>query len=399
MFRWDELVGGDMSRRKVVILGSTGSIGTQALQVIRQNLELFEVVGLACNRNLDLLVAQAVEFDVPVIAVADRNVGAPTNLPSQTRLVRGQEALCEIAAGQESDVVVIATTGVVGLAATVAAIRQGKAVALASKELLVMTGSLLTDLASQYGALILPIDSEHSAIWQCLQGEDRRRVSRLILTASGGPFLDTPIASLAKVSPKVALEHPNWDMGPKVTIDSATLMNKGLEIIEARWLFGVPFSRIEVVIHPQSVVHSMIEFTDGAMKAQLGKPDMVLPITYALSYPDRIVDASVADKPLDLSFLNTLSFQQPDITCFPLLTLAREAGIQGGSMPAVLCGADLAAVQLYLDRKIGFLDISKVVADTIETADWCQEIGVNDVHLWHQHGHDTAMGIAAVLAS
>lgn len=267
-----------MSRRKVAILGSTGSVGTQALEVIRRNPEVFEVVGLACGHNVESLCAQAAEFHVPLIAVADENVEPPAALPTGTRLVRGPGGLCDVAAGGDAEVVLVATIGDAGLMPTVAAIREGRAVALASKELLVMTGSLLTEMATEHGSLILPIDSEHSAIWQCLQGEDRRRISRLLLTASGGPFLDTPLSDLAGVSPDAALNHPNWDMGPKVTVDSATLMNKGLEVIEARWLFGVPFDRIEVVIHPQSIVHSMVEFTDGAVKAQLGRPDMGLPI-------------------------------------------------------------------------------------------------------------------------
>ena len=265
------------------------------------------MVGLACGRNLESLISQAAEFHVPLIAVADETVEPPENLPAGTTLVRGPDSLCEVAAAADAEVVLVATVGDAGLMPTVAAIREGKAVALASKELLVMTGSLLTEIATNHGSLILPIDSEHSAIWQCLQGEDRRRISRLLLTASGGPFLDTPMSDLAGVSREAALNHPNWDMGPKVTIDSATLMNKGLEVIEARWLFGVPFDRIEVVIHPQSIVHSMVEFTDGAVKAQLGKPDMGLPIAYALAYPERVINDNLAGGP----WTSTISTNSP----------------------------------------------------------------------------------------
>ena len=304
-----------------------------------------------------------------------------------------------MAAAPDTEVVLIATIGVAGLVPTVAAIREGKAVALASKELLVMTGSLLTEMATEHGSLLLPIDSEHSAIWQCLQGEDRRRISKLLLTASGGPFLDTPVSELINVSRSAALNHPNWDMGPKVTIDSATLMNKGLEVIEARWLFGVPFDRIEVVIHPQSIVHSMVEFTDGAVKAQLGKPDMGLPIAYALAYPERVVDDNLAGASLDLDYLNQLTFRPPDPERFPLLGLAREAGINGGSDPAVLCGADLAAVELFLQDRIGFLAIPRIVAESLAKADRSHRIALEDAAGWHQLGYDIAMNVGAALAS
>ena len=388
-----------MPRRKVAILGSTGSVGGQALDVIRRNPEIFEVVGLACGRNLESLISQAAEFHVPLIAVADETVEPPENLPAGTTLVRGPDSLCEVAAAADAEVVLVATIGDAGLMPTVAAIREGKAVALASKELLVMTGSLLTEIATNHGSLILPIDSEHSAIWQCLQGEDRRRISRLLLTASGGPFLDTPMSDLAGVSREAALNHPNWDMGPKVTIDSATLMNKGLEVIEARWLFGVPFDRIEVVIHPQSIVHSMVEFTDGAVKAQLGKPDMGLPIAYALAYPERVINDNLAGGPLDLNYLNELTFRPPDPARFPLLGLARQAGINGGSDPAVLCGADLAAVQLFLQGRIGFLDIPRIVADSLAKAERSHRIALEDASKWHQLGYDVAMNVATALTS
>ena len=388
-----------MSRRKVAILGSTGSVGSQALDVIRRNPDLFQVVGLACGHNVESLAAQAAEFHVPLIAVADETVDPPAGLPAGTRLVHGSDGLCEVTAAPDTEVVLVATIGVAGLMPTVAAIREGKAVALASKELLVMTGSLLTEMATEHGSLILPIDSEHSAIWQCLQGEDRRRISKLLLTASGGPFLDTPVSELINVSRAAALNHPNWDMGPKVTIDSATLMNKGLEVIEARWLFGVPFDRIEVVVHPQSIVHSMVEFTDGAVKAQLGKPDMGLPIAYALAYPERVVDDNLAGTSLDLDYLNELTFRPPDPERFPLLGLAREAGINGGSDPAVLCGADLAAVELFLQDRIGFLAIPRIVAESLAKADRSHRIALEDAARWHQLGYDIAMNVGAALAS
>ena len=387
-----------MSRRKVAILGSTGSIGTQALDVLRRHRDAFEIVGLACGSNADLLVAQAVELDVPLIALGDPNTRPTAPLPHGIRLVTGPEGLCDIAAGA-AEVVLVATIGEAGLLPTAAAIREGKAVGLASKELLVMTGSLLTEMATRHGSLILPIDSEHSAIWQCLQGEDRRRIARLLLTASGGPFLDTPMEELTRAGRREALNHPNWDMGPKVTVDSATLMNKGLEVIEAHWLFGASYDQIDVAVHQQSVVHSMVEFTDGAVKAQLGRPSMDLPIAYALAYPERLVDPELGGGPLDLADLNQLTFRPPDTERFPLLDLAYQAGRRGGSEPAVLCGADLAAVELFLAGQIGFLDIARIVSETLATTGHAEDISLDEAQAWHQAGFEAAMHVGAALAS
>ena len=387
-----------MSRRKVAILGSTGSIGRQALEVIRRHADTFDVVGLACGTDIDALIAQAVEFEVPLIATGDERVRASAGLPDGVRLVSGPGGLCEVAAASGAEVVVVATIGEAGLLPTAAAIREGKAVALASKELLVMTGSLLTEMATRHGSLILPIDSEHCAIWQCLQGEDHRRISRLLLTASGGPFLDTPIEELASVGRRAALNHPNWDMGPKVTIDSATLMNKGLEVIEAHWLFGVDYDRIDVAIHPQSVVHSMVEFSDGAVKAQLGRPTMGLPIAYAIAYPDRLDDPQLGGGPLDIASMNELTFRAPDNERFPLLKLACAAGRRGGSHPAVLCGADLAAVELFLAGRIGYLDIARIVGEALSSAEHSERISLDEASVWHQAGYEAAMSVGTALA-
>jgi 1-deoxy-D-xylulose-5-phosphate reductoisomerase len=343
---------GDVKR--VAVLGSTGSIGRQALDVIRTLPHELIVVALTGNKNLKLLQKQIREFK-------------PTMFCSSIRLdvSYGGEFLSaeEIASHPEVDLVIVATAGKAGLRPTLAALRAGKTVALASKEVLVMAGDIIGREASLHNSQILPIDSEHSAIWQCLQGEESKP-RRLFLTASGGPFYHYSQSQLVEVTPEQALQHPVWQMGKKVTIDSATLMNKGLEVIEAHWLFSFPFDSIEIVIHPQSIVHSMVEFVDGSLKAQLSWPDMKLPIQYALSYPRRWPNPELPR--LDWNRIQSLSFEPVDYDRFPCLKLAVEAGKSGGTYPAALCAADEVAVELFLSHKIGFAGIAGIVQGTLE---------------------------------
>ncbi len=331
--------------RRVVILGSTGSIGVQTLEVVRAHPDRFEVLGLACGSNCDLLYRQIREFRAPLACVRDIDPSAG-DWPAATERLPYPEGMAEMAALPEADIVVVATVGDAGFRPTESALRAGNNVALASKEMLVMGGGLFRTLADSSGAAILPIDSEHSAIWQCLAGEAPETVRRLILTASGGPFRTWTLPDIRTATADEALEHPNWDMGAKITIDSASLLNKGLEIIEARWLFQVPYSAINVIVHPESIVHSMVEFHDGSIKAQLGVPDMRLPIQYAIGFPERLPEAHA---PLDLRTLSRLNFEQPDERRFPLLAAARAAGSAGGTAPATLCGADDAATAWFIE--------------------------------------------------
>jgi 1-deoxy-D-xylulose-5-phosphate reductoisomerase len=344
--------------KRVAVLGSTGSIGQQTLAVIGAFPERFCVVGLAAGKNTDLLVEQIKQFRPRFVYC--QNEGALASIPDG-----GGEwlELAEMAGHPDVDIVVVATSGKAGLGPTLAAVKAGKDIALANKESLVTAGEIVTGEARLHGARILPVDSEHSAIWQCLEGETPS-VARLILTASGGPFLHYTQAKLEKVTAEQALGHPTWQMGRKVTLDSATLMNKGLEVIEAHWLFDMPFESIEVVIHPQSIVHSMVEFIDGSIKAQLGCPDMRLPIQYALSYPERLANRQLPR--LDWSRLSQLTFEPPDFDTFPCLRLAIEAGKKGGTCPAVACAADEVAVALFLARRIKFTDIALLVEQALE---------------------------------
>lgn len=344
--------------KRLAILGSTGSIGQQTLEIVRAFSRRFEVVALAGGRNTALLKEQVAEFK-PRLVFSELG-GELQTMPGTDYL-----PLEEIAAHPDVDLVVVATSGNVGLGPTLAAIRAGKAIALANKEVLVMAGEIVMAEARRYQVEVLPIDSEHSAIWQCLRGEDKKDVAKLALTASGGPFRLRPPQQLAAVTPEEALHHPTWQMGTKVTIDSATLMNKGMEVIEAHWLFDVPFSRMDVVIHPQSIIHSLLEFVDGSVKAQLSLPDMRLPIQYALSYPERWEGRF--DAGVDLRKVGTLDFEEVDLDRFPCLNLAMEAGEKGGTYPAVLSAADEIAVGLFLDRRISFPEISELVARTLES--------------------------------
>jgi 1-deoxy-D-xylulose-5-phosphate reductoisomerase len=350
------------SRKRVVILGSTGSIGESALKVARDIPERMEVVGLAAGRSAKALLAQAAEFKPRAVALYDETeLGTIRgHLPSGTACHGGAEGLIKLATMPEADLVLISIVGTAGLAPALAAIRAGKAIAVASKEILVMAGEEVTREAAKHNVPILPVDSEHNAIFQCLVGEPGRHIRRLILTASGGPFRRTPASELGAVTPAQALKHPTWSMGRKITIDSATLFNKGLEMIEARWLFGVPMEQGDVVVHPQSIVHSLVEFVDGSQLAQLSHSDMCFPIQYAVTYPDRLPNRL---RPLNLAEVGALHFEAPDPERFPALRLAREAGMTGGTLPAVLNAANEIAVPAFLDGRISF----PAIWETVET--------------------------------
>ncbi len=342
--------------KQLAILGSTGSIGQQTLEVVRALPHRFHIVGLAAGKNIGLLTKQINEFK-PRFVYYQNAKAHPTN--ADYKLL----SLEDIACHPQVDTVVIATSGKSGLSPILAAVKAGKNVALANKESLVMAGEIITNEAKLSAARILPVDSEHSAIWQCLSGETQP-ATQLILTASGGPFHHYSPTQLKRVTAKQALKHPTWQMGRKVTIDSATLMNKGLEVIEAHWLFDMPFAHIKVLIHPQSIIHSMVEFIDGSIKAQLSYPDMRLPIQYVLSYPERLSNPQLPR--LDWSRINNLTFEQPNLDAFPCFKLAIEAGMKGGSYPAVLCAADEVAVELFLSQRIKFIDIPKLIEQTLE---------------------------------
>ena len=341
--------------KRLTILGSTGSIGQQTLEVVRALPDRFRIVGLAAGRNVGLLSKQIDEFRPDFVHCADGEVNSVTKEYENVSLE-------DIAAHPDVDIVVIATAGKSGLDPVLAATRSGKNIALANKESLVMAGEIITREAKRSGARILPVDSEHSAIWQCLEGE-KQPAARIILTASGGPFRGYTPAQLEMVSVEEALNHPSWQMGKKVTIDSATLMNKGLEVIEARWLFDMPFDSIRILIHPPSIIHSMVEFVDGTVKAQLSNPDMRFPIQYALTYPERLPNPQLPK--IDWVSFHDLTFEQPDFDVFPCLKLGIEAGKQGGTCPAVLCGADEAAVELLLSQRIKFTDIARLVEQVL----------------------------------
>ena len=348
----------DNTVKQLAVLGSTGSIGQQTLEVVRALPHRFRIIGLAAGKNVDLLAKQINEFKPRFVYFHDKE--AQAHLPGGEHELLSLE---DIACHPQTDIVVIATSGKSGLVPTLAAVKAGKKICLANKESLVMAGEIITSEAKQNAAQILPIDSEHSAIWQCLKGETQP-AAQLILTASGGPFRHYSAAQLSRVTAKQALKHPSWQMGSKVTIDSATLMNKGLEVIEAHWLFNMPFDNIKVLIHPQSIIHSMVEFIDGSIKAQLSYPDMRLPIQYALSYPERLPNPQLPR--LDWSRINNLTFEQPDFDTFPCLKLAITAGKKGGTYPAVLCAADEVAVELFLSQRIKFIDIAQLVEQALE---------------------------------
>ncbi len=352
-------------KRQIAILGSTGSIGSQALDVVAANSDLYEVYALTANNNVGRLVEQARRFMPEAVVIANeanysKVKEALSDLP--IKVYAGADALCQVVTAEPIDIVLASMVGFAGLRPTIEAIKAGKAIALANKETLVVAGELVTALANKYKVPVLPVDSEHSAIFQCLHGEFENEVEKIILTASGGPFRTFTKEQLATVTKEQALRHPNWDMGAKITIDSASLMNKGFEVIEAKWLFGVSYDKIEVVVHPQSVIHSMVQYTDGAIKAQLGAPDMHLPIQYAFSYPLRLK----SDFPrVDFTKTGSLTFEKPDTTRFRNLALAYQAIEAGGSMPCVLNAANEVCVAAFLHDRIGFLQMSDVIEKTM----------------------------------
>jgi 1-deoxy-D-xylulose-5-phosphate reductoisomerase len=351
-------------KKKIAILGSTGSIGTQALQVIEEHADLYEAYVLTANNRVELLIEQARRFMPEAVVIANEDKyevlrDALADLP--VKVYAGAEALCQIVQERPVDVVLTAMVGFAGLRPTISAIKAGKAIALANKETLVVAGELINRLANDYHADIIPVDSEHSAIFQCLAGEVSP-VEKIILTASGGPFRTFSHEQLASVTKAQALKHPNWSMGAKITIDSASMMNKGFEVIEAKWLFGVEPGQIQVVVHPQSIVHSAVQFADGAVKAQLGMPDMRVPIQYAFSYPLRLQSSF---ERLDLFRVGTLTFEEPDTRRFRNLALAYEALHEGGNMPCIVNAANEIVNRAFLEDRIGFLQMSDVIANTM----------------------------------
>lgn len=354
--------------KQIAILGSTGSIGTQALEVIADNNSLFEVYALTAHNNVGLLIEQTRKFKPEMVAIGNEAhyqqlKDALADLP--VKVFAGADAIAQVAAAEPVDMVLTAMVGYSGLKPTISAIRAGKKIALANKETLVVAGELICDLVAKHKTAILPVDSEHSAIFQCLAGEGNNEIEKLILTASGGPFRTKSMQELEHVTSAQALKHPNWDMGAKITIDSASLMNKGFEIIEAKWLFGVTPEQIEVVVHPQSIIHSMVQFTDGSIKAQLGLPDMKLPIQYAFTYPDRI---KTAFPRFDFNVCSQFTFERPDLERFRNLAFAYYAMERGGNMPCILNAANEVVVAEFLKDRIGFLQMSDIIEEVIAKA-------------------------------
>lgn len=373
-----------MDKRRIAILGSTGSIGRQTLDVVRQHPDLFEVELLTANTSSETLIAQAIEFDVNSVVICSedkyREV-AEALQPKGVKVFAGIESACELAAASAVDIVVAAMVGFSGLRPTLAAIAAGKTIALANKETLVAAGEIVTETALRCNARILPVDSEHSAIFQCLLAARGNTVTRLHLTASGGPFRSWEREKIAEAKAEQALRHPNWTMGAKITIDSATMMNKGFELIEAKWLFGMAPDDIHIIVHPESVIHSMVEFEDGAVIAQLGCPDMRLPIQFALSFPRRL---SLEGRKLDFASLASMTFFEPDREKFPALELAVGAIKRGGNAPCALNAANEAAVSAYLAGKIGFYDISDIVRKCLDGMDFVARPTLDDIFATHR---------------
>lgn len=365
-------------KKRLAILGSTGSIGTQTLDVVRKNPERYEVYAISAHRSMDMLVAQAREFHPEVVCIADESLYEPLRAALadlECKVWAGAEAIAEMVTFPSIDVVVAAMVGYAGLRPTMEAIRAGKTIALANKETLVVAGELICDLAQQHHVAILPVDSEHSAIFQSIVGDQCSEIEKILLTASGGPFRRFTMDEMRQVTAADALRHPNWDMGAKITIDSASMMNKGFEVIEAKWLFGVLVDKVEVLVHPQSIVHSAVQFVDGAIKAQLGAPDMRLPIQYALTYPERIA----SDFPrVDLLELGSLTFERPDMERFPNLALAYDASRRGGNMPCILNAANEVANQAFRDGRCGFLEMSDVIVQTMAKTGFIAKPGYED---------------------
>lgn len=360
-------------KKRICILGSTGSIGTQTLDIVRANPDRFEVYALCANRSVELLSEQAQEFHPEVVCIADEQYYEPlkTKLSSlDCKVWAGANAIADVVTFPSVDIVVAAMVGYAGLKPTIEAVKAGKTIALANKETLVVAGEIICELAHKHHAPIMPVDSEHSAIFQSLAGETHSEIEKILLTASGGPFLNYSLDQMATVTAAEALKHPNWDMGAKITIDSASMMNKGFEVIEAKWLFGVPVEKIQVLVHPQSIVHSAVQFTDGAVKAQLGAPDMHIPIQYALTYPERIA----GDFPrLDLFKTRDLLFQEPDLKRFPNLGLAYEATRRGGNIPCVLNAANEVVNLAFREGKCGFLQMSDIISATMDKIEFIKK--------------------------
>ena len=356
--------------KNIAVLGSTGSIGTQILDVVRAYPDRYSVYAICANRSVDKLVEQAKEFKPEVVCIADESLYDELNrrlsaLHLSCKVWAGADAIAQVVTMPSIDVVVAAMVGYAGLRPTIEAIKAGKTIALANKETLVVAGEIICELATKHHTPILPVDSEHSAIFQSLVGEDRSEIEKILLTASGGPFRTFTLDQMKTVTAADALKHPNWEMGAKITIDSASMMNKGFEVIEAKWLFGVPVEKIQVLVHPQSIVHSAVQFTDGAIKAQLGAPDMRLPIQYALSFPERLA----SDFPrADLFALKSLTFEEPDLQRFPNLGLAYEAMRRGGNMPCVLNAANEVVNLAFRQGRCGFLQMSEIINDTMAKA-------------------------------
>ncbi len=367
-----------MTQKKVAIIGSTGSIGKQALEVIEHHKERFSVEVLTANTQADLLIEQALKFDPNAVVIADKSLYQKVKealSSTDIKVFAGQEVLDDIVQMETIDIVLNALVGFAGLRPTLKAIEAGKPIALSNKETLVVAGELVTNLALKNNVPIIPVDSEHSAIFQCLTGEIYSPVEKIILTASGGPFRGKTKDELKDVTPKQALNHPNWSMGRKVTIDSATLMNKGLEVIEARWLFGLDVNKIEAVVHPQSVIHSMVEFQDGSLKAQLGLADMRLPIQYALSYPERL---KTSFPKFDIYNCSNLTFEKPDTDTFSCLNLAYKALERGGNIPTIMNAANEIAVESFLQGKIKFLEIAKIIEQAMDKYNFIAKCDVNN---------------------
>ncbi len=377
------------------IIGSTGSIGRQALDVARNNPENIKVVALAAGRNIELLAEQIIEFKPLVVSVSDlrhaEKLSGMLGGPKKPEILFGEEGLIAVAGCEKATVLLTAVTGTVGLMPTVKAIEAGKDIALANKETLVAAGEIVMEKVKQHGVNLYPVDSEHSAIWQCLNGENRADLKRIILTASGGPFRGLTTAEMKNITPEQALKHPNWNMGSKITIDSATLMNKGLEVIEAHWLFNLDFEHIDVLVHPQSIVHSMVEYADGTVIAQLGIPDMRIPIQYALSYPQRWPNELPR---LDLLSIGQLTFEAPDMDNFPCLRLAYHAGKLGGTMPAVMNAANEVAVWRFLKGEIGFLAIPRTVQAVMEKHQNIARPKLDDILNADRWARETAQNIS-----
>jgi 1-deoxy-D-xylulose-5-phosphate reductoisomerase len=359
-----------MEKRRIAILGSTGSIGRQALDVIRQHRDLFEVELLTANNSTELLIEQAIEFDVNSVVICNEDKYkevAEALQPHYIKVFAGMQSVCDLVTGDNIDIVLTSMVGFSGLASTVSAVKAGKTIALANKETLVAAGAIVMNLAAQHGSRILPVDSEHSAIFQCLMGSAGADIEKIHLTASGGPFRTWTRDQIAQATRSQALNHPNWSMGSKITIDSATMMNKGLEIIEARWLFGTPGEKIDVVVHPESIIHSMVEYADGSVIAQMGHPDMREAIQFAFSFPHRL---TLDNRKLNFAELGSMSFFAPDMEKFPALGLAYESLRKGGNMACIMNAANEAAVEAFLQERIGFYDITDVVQECMAGADF-----------------------------